>query len=62
MKRLLEANIGLVYLFLYVPILAVVVFSFNSGEQISVWQGFTLGWYAKLFENAALWACLSEIA
>ena len=55
MKRVLEVNIGLVYLFLYVPILAVVAFSFNSGEQISVWQGFTFGWYAKLFENAALW-------
>ena len=60
MKRILEFNIGLVYLFLYVPILAVVVFSFNSGEQISVWEGFTFGWYAKLFEDAALWRALSK--
>ena len=62
MKRVLEANIGLVYLFLYMPILAVVVFSFNSGEQISVWEGFTFGWYAKLFEDAALWrACRNSL-
>ncbi len=62
MRRILEANIGLVFLFLYVPILAVVVFSFNSGEQISVWQGFTFGWYAKLFEDEALWrACRNSL-
>ena len=60
--KILEANIGLVYLFLYMPILAVVVFSFNSGEQISVWEGFTFGWYAKLFEDAALWrACRNSL-
>ena len=53
---------GLVYLFLYMPILAVVVFSFNSGEQISVWEGFTFGWYARLFEDAALWrACRNNL-
>ena len=62
MRRILEANIGLVYLFLYMPILAVVVFSFNSGEQISIWEGFTFGWYAKLFEDAALWrACRNSL-
>ena len=62
MKRILEVNIGLVFFFLYVPILAVVVFSFNSGEQISVWEGFTFGWYAKLFEDAALWrACRNSL-
>ncbi len=62
MKRILEANISIVYLFLYVPIVAIVVFSFNSGTQISVWRGFTLGWYAKLFENAALWrACRNSL-
>lgn len=62
MKRILEVNIGLVFLFLYIPILAVVVFSFNSGEQISVWEGFTFGWYSKLFEDEALWrACRNSL-
>ena len=62
MKRVLETNIGVVFLFLYVPIFAVVAFSFNSGEQISVWQGFTFSWYAKLFEDPALWrACRNSL-
>lgn len=62
MKRLLEINIFLVFLFLYVPILAVVAFSFNSGEQTAVWQGFTLEWYAALFEDADLWrACRNSL-
>ena len=62
MKRLLEINIFLVFLFLYVPILAVVAFSFNSGEQTAVWQGFTFKWYAALFEDADLWrACRNSL-
>ena len=55
MKKLLEINIFLVFLFLYVPILVVVAFSFNSGDQISVWEGFSLGWYGKLFKNPDVW-------
>ncbi len=62
MKRLLEINIGIVYLFLYLPILAVVVFSFNSGNQIARWEGFSFAWYASLFEDAALWrACRNSL-
>ena len=62
MRRILEANIGLVYLFLYTPILAIVIFSFNSGEQISVWKGFTFSWYTRLFEDPALWrACRNSL-
>lgn len=62
MKRLLEANIVLVFLFLYIPILVVIVFSFNSGDQISVWEGFSLTWYAKLFKNTNVWrACKNSL-
>ena len=62
MKRFLEINILLVFLFLYVPILAIVVFSFNSGEHISVWEGFTFKWYPKLFENEDVWrACRNSL-
>lgn len=62
MKRLLEINIAVVFLFLYVPISAVVVFSFNSGAQTAVWQGFTFDWYAALFKDAALWrACRNSL-
>lgn len=62
MKRILEINICLVFLFLYLPILAVVAFSFNSGEQTAVWQGFTFDWYAELFGDADLWrACRNSL-
>jgi spermidine/putrescine transport system permease protein len=42
---------GLTFLFLYLPILVLIVFSFNSTKSRSVWSGFTTDWYAKLFTN-----------
>ena len=42
---------GLVFLFLYAPIFLLIVFSFNSGESSTVWQGFSLHWYKQLFHN-----------
>lgn len=62
MRRVFQANIGAVFLFLYLPIFAVVVFSFNSGNQIALWQGFSFKWYAALFEDAAVWrACKNSL-
>ena len=43
--------IGLTFLFLYLPIFLLIVFSFNAGESSAVWQGFSLDWYRALFEN-----------
>lgn len=43
-----------VYLFLYLPIAVVIVFSFNNAKHSLVWQGFTLKWYAALFHNSDL--------
>jgi spermidine/putrescine transport system permease protein len=37
--------------FLYLPLIGVAVFSVNSARRGLVWQGFTLSWYTKLFEN-----------
>jgi len=39
------------YIFLYLPILMVIIFSFNSSRLGGVWQGFSLEWYLRLFEN-----------
>ena len=43
----------LIFLFLYAPILVLIVFSFNDTETGSraVWGGFSLRWYKKLFED-----------
>ena len=43
--------IGLVFLFLYLPIFLLIVFSFNAGDSSAVWQGFSLHWYGELFHN-----------
>ena len=40
--------LGAVYLFLYLPIVSLVVYSFNASPIPNVWSGFTLDWYAKL--------------
>ncbi|WP_298035092.1 extracellular solute-binding protein [uncultured Dysosmobacter sp.] len=41
----------LVFLFLYAPILLLIVFSFNKGNSNIVWSGFSLDWYRKLFSD-----------
>ena len=40
-----------IYLFLHLPILVLVVFSFNDSKFAVDWQGFTLNWYQRLFER-----------
>ena len=43
--------IGLTFLFLYLPIFFLIVFSFNAGDSSAVWRGFSLDWYRALFQN-----------
>ncbi|NBI11074.1 extracellular solute-binding protein [Colidextribacter sp. OB.20] len=43
--------IGLMFLFLYAPIILLIIFSFNAGDSSAVWKGFSLDWYSKLFRN-----------
>lgn len=38
--------------FLYLPIIVLVAYSFNSGNIVMVWTGFSTDWYAKVFANA----------
>lgn len=42
---------ALTFLFLYAPIIILIVFSFNAGNSSSVWKGFSLHWYGELFHN-----------
>ena len=39
------------YAFLYVPLVIVVVYSFNDSRLNAEWVGFTLDWYRKLFAD-----------
>lgn len=42
------------YAFLYLPILVVVVMSFNESRNLFVWTGFSLRWYPELFSDGAM--------
>lgn len=53
-KRLLSIYSLLAFAFLYLPILVLVVFSFNKDKINSSWSGFTLDWYYRLFQNGDL--------
>jgi putrescine transport system permease protein len=39
------------FLFLYLPIVLLVVFSFNESRLVTVWGGFSTKWYGELFRN-----------
>jgi len=56
--RLLGANGWLVYLFLYTPILVLMVFSFNDNERVAVWTEFSFRWYGEMFRNDAVLGAL----
>lgn len=43
----------LTYVFLWIPILVLIIYSFNNAESISVWRGFTLRWYQNLLGGGA---------
>ncbi len=42
------------YAFLYVPVILLVVYSFNASRLVTVWGGFSTKWYAALLENQQL--------
>ena len=46
--------IFLVFLFLYAPIFVLIANSFNQSKSRTVWTGFTLDWYKKLFNNEVI--------
>ncbi|WHQ36994.1 ABC transporter permease subunit [Spiroplasma sp. SV19] len=49
MKRFLKSSyMALIMLFIYVPIMILILFSFNSGESMSIFNGFSDRWYKQL--------------
>lgn len=55
--------LAILLIFLYLPILTLMVFSFNSGSSMSKWEGFSFSWYAQMFNDPtlmeALWVTVS---
>ena len=52
MKALKNIYSILIFIFLYAPIVVLMVYSFNANKSRGSWGGFSLKWYAKLFSNA----------
>ncbi len=46
--------LGFGYAFLYVPVLLLVVYSFNESRLVTVWSGFSTKWYGELLRNRQL--------
>lgn len=55
----LQLFVSCVYLFLYLPIIVLIIFSFNSGDSYS-WSGFTLQWYKELFHTREIWSAFTN--
>jgi len=60
MNLLLGGWTGLVFAFLYLPIVLLVVFSFNDSKLNLQWEGFTLDWYRALWEDTVLVGALKN--
>ena len=50
-KMLGRVYMAAVFGFMYIPIAVLIAFSFNESKSRSVWAGFSLRWYANLFQN-----------
>ncbi len=51
MSRWHRVHLGVTYAFLYLPILVLMVLSFNKAGLPTAWSGFSVEWYGKLFAN-----------
>jgi spermidine/putrescine transport system permease protein len=53
-KFALSSNASLVFLFLYMPVLILILYSFNNTRSVAVFTGFSIEWYVKLLTNSEL--------
>ena len=49
----------LILIFLYAPILTMMVLSFNQSKSRTQWGGFTLQWYAQMFDSRSIMSALT---
>ena len=58
-KILSDFYMVLILIFLYAPIVTMMVLSFNQSKSRNQWGGFTLQWYAQMFDSRAIMSALS---
>ena len=51
LKSISKLYMGLIFFFLYSPLVVLIAFSFNESKSRNVWTGFSLKWYANLFAD-----------
>ena len=51
---LLKAMLVFGFVFLYAPILSLIVYSFNESRLVTVWAGFSVKWYGELFRDQGI--------
>lgn len=52
--------LGLILLFLYLPIGTLMVLSFNDGKNMNAWKGFSLRWYQEMFQSPEIMEALGN--
>ena len=58
MKALKRIYLIIIFVFLYAPVLTLIVFSFNDSKSRGHWGGFTLKWYGQLFKDRQVMSSL----
>lgn len=58
-SRFLTIMLVLGLAFFYIPMIMLVVYSFNDSKLVPVWGGFSLRWYAVLFQSEEVWRAVS---
>jgi len=57
-KTISRIYLILIYVFLYAPVLTLIIFSFNNSKSRANWDGFTLKWYMQLFHDKQIMTSL----
>ena len=58
MKVLKKIYLIIIFVFLYAPVLTLIVFSFNDSKSRGHWGGFTMKWYGQLFKDRQVMSSL----
>lgn len=59
MKNVLKSiYTGLIFIFLYAPMVVLIILSFNKSKSRAKWGGFTIQWYVRLFHNSVVMQAL----
>ncbi len=54
LRHLMLAIVAFGYAFLYIPVMLLVLYSFNESRLVTVWGGFSMKWYSELIHNESL--------